>query len=113
MLSPQKERKDTTDTDTPSTPSRTIPLQRGLFANGIWHCNCRDRAPAVKLQTRNQGVNHGRWCAYLDPVSGISYKKQTKNEKREGKVANWFSTDSLHMPTTTTIESELRVFLVE
>lgn len=92
MLSPQKDRKDTTtaDTDPPSTPSKTIPLQRGHFAHGIWHCNCRDRAPAVKLQTRNQGVNHGRWCAYPPCIQDILQKKN-KNKKRKGKLANWSS----------------------
>ena len=38
-----------------------VPL-RGLFADGIWQCNCEPRMPAERFQTKNGGKNHGRWC---------------------------------------------------
>ncbi|KAI9045619.1 uncharacterized protein KD926_008035 [Aspergillus affinis] len=54
MLSPQK---------SPSkglSPRTSVPL-RGLFADGVWRCDCSGRPPAVKLQTKNHGMNHGKW----------------------------------------------------
>lgn len=35
--------------------------KRGLFSNGVWHCDCDNRLPADKFQTKNGGKNHGRW----------------------------------------------------
>ncbi|GAQ04632.1 hypothetical protein ALT_1953 [Aspergillus lentulus] len=42
------------------SPRTAVPL-RGLFLEGVWRCNCPERPPAVRLQTKNHGVNHGRW----------------------------------------------------
>ncbi|MCJ1378433.1 hypothetical protein MMC17_001531 [Xylographa soralifera] len=39
---------------------QTAPL-KGLFADGIWQCNCTPRLPAEHFQTKNGGRNHGRW----------------------------------------------------
>jgi hypothetical protein len=36
-------------------------MRRGLFSNGVWHCDCDPRMPADKFQTKNGGKNHGRW----------------------------------------------------
>lgn len=38
-----------------------VPL-KGLFIDGVWHCNCEPRLPAEHFQTKNGGMNHGRWC---------------------------------------------------
>lgn len=35
--------------------------KRGLFVDGIWHCDCESRLPADKFQVKNGGKNHGRW----------------------------------------------------
>lgn len=35
--------------------------RRGLFVNGIWHCDCEPRLPAEKFRVKNGGKNHGRW----------------------------------------------------
>lgn len=35
--------------------------KRGLFGNGMWHCDCEPRLPAEKFQVKNGGKNHGRW----------------------------------------------------
>ena len=40
-----------------------VPL-RGLFADGVWQCNCDPRVPADHFQTKNGGKNHGRWCMF-------------------------------------------------
>lgn len=41
-------------------PAQKVPL-KGLFSNGVWHCNCEPRLPAQNFQTKNGGKNHGRW----------------------------------------------------
>lgn len=41
-----------------------VPL-KGLFSDGIWKCNCDPRMTAQRLQTKNGGNNHGRWCMQL------------------------------------------------
>ncbi|KAL7629385.1 hypothetical protein AAE478_000905 [Parahypoxylon ruwenzoriense] len=43
----------------PSTPSGKVPL-KGLFRNGVWHCNCIPRLPAVLLQVKKDTANKGR-----------------------------------------------------
>ncbi|KAI1395499.1 hypothetical protein F4819DRAFT_187976 [Hypoxylon fuscum] len=43
----------------PNTPSGKVPLD-GLFRNGVWHCNCSPRLPAVRLQVRKDTPNKGR-----------------------------------------------------
>lgn len=35
--------------------------KRGLFSSGVWHCDCENRMPADKFQTKKAGKNHGRW----------------------------------------------------
>ncbi|KAF7587311.1 hypothetical protein BBP40_007420 [Aspergillus hancockii] len=54
MISPQKHSNGA------SSPRTSVPL-RGLFLDGTWRCNCPERPPAAKLQTKNHGINHGRW----------------------------------------------------
>ncbi|KAI4154569.1 MAG: hypothetical protein LQ340_001599 [Diploschistes diacapsis] len=34
---------------------------KGLFADGIWKCDCDPRLPAEHFPTKNGGPNHGRW----------------------------------------------------
>ncbi|KAI0176238.1 hypothetical protein GGR52DRAFT_571205 [Hypoxylon sp. FL1284] len=43
----------------PSTPSSRV-AQRGLFRNGVWHCNCSPRLPAIRLIVRKDTPNKGR-----------------------------------------------------
>ena len=35
--------------------------QRGLFADGIWHCDCKPRLPAEHFKVKKAGPNQGRW----------------------------------------------------
>ncbi|KIW64976.1 hypothetical protein PV04_07270 [Phialophora macrospora] len=35
--------------------------KRGLFADGVWLCDCEPRLPADKFQTKKGTKNHGRW----------------------------------------------------
>ncbi|KAI0842037.1 hypothetical protein F5Y06DRAFT_166646 [Hypoxylon sp. FL0890] len=44
----------------PSTPSGNKVLRKGLFRNGVWHCNCIPRLPAVLLQVKKDTRNKGR-----------------------------------------------------
>ncbi|TPR08678.1 hypothetical protein CAN33_005385 [Aspergillus niger] len=57
MLSPTKAFGSS---PSPHSPRTAVPL-RGLFLDGVWRCNCPERPPAAKFQTKNHGVNHGRW----------------------------------------------------
>lgn len=63
-----------------------VPL-KGLFSDGVWHCNCAPRLPAQRFQTKNGGKNHGRWCT--SPHAGV---RRTS--------ANPLMVYSLYMPTT-------------
>ncbi|KAI1096271.1 hypothetical protein F5B19DRAFT_227471 [Rostrohypoxylon terebratum] len=44
---------------TPNTPASKTPL-KGLFRNGVWHCNCIPRLPAVQLTVTRETANKGR-----------------------------------------------------
>lgn len=51
-----------------NTKQRTQP--RGLFADGIWHCDCNPRLPAEHFKVKKEGKNQGRWfytCQQQDP----------------------------------------------
>ena len=62
-----------------------VPL-KGLFADGVWQCNCHPRLPAEHFQTKNGGKNHGRWC-------------KNRTFSKPVLEADWIG--SLHMPETT------------
>ncbi|KAL6711871.1 hypothetical protein ACN47E_002914 [Coniothyrium glycines] len=34
---------------------------RGQFVNGVWHCDCTPRQPAIHFETKKPGPNKGRW----------------------------------------------------
>jgi hypothetical protein len=43
---------------------------KGLFADGIWHCNCTPRLPAEHFKVKKEGKNQGRWfytCQNKEP----------------------------------------------
>ncbi|KAJ6112147.1 hypothetical protein N7523_008208 [Penicillium sp. IBT 18751x] len=44
----------------PMSPRNAVAL-KGLFQDGIWMCNCRERLPAVKRETKKAGKNQGRY----------------------------------------------------
>ncbi|RMY04290.1 hypothetical protein D0868_07026 [Hortaea werneckii] len=45
---------------------------KGLFADGIWQCNCTPRLPAEHFKVKKEGKNQGRWF----------YTCQQQQEKR-------------------------------
>ncbi|OQO06211.1 hypothetical protein B0A48_08799 [Cryoendolithus antarcticus] len=50
-------------------PKRTSGL-KGLFADGIWQCNCDPRLPAEHFRVKKEGKNQGRWfytCQNSEP----------------------------------------------
>ncbi|MCJ1359230.1 MAG: hypothetical protein MMC33_009230 [Icmadophila ericetorum] len=59
---------------------------KGLFADGIWQCNCEPRLPAIRLQCKNGKENHGRWCEYA------------QRQKPQPKQCNFFLWDSEAKP---------------
>ena len=50
-----------------------VPL-KGLFADGVWKCNCDPRLPAQHFQTKNGGKNHERWCR-PSPIATSSHDR--------------------------------------
>jgi len=43
---------------------------KGLFADGIWHCDCTPRLPAEHFKVKKVGKNQGRWfytCQQQEP----------------------------------------------
>lgn len=40
-------------------PKSTV--AKGVFSNGIWHCNCTPRLPAEHFKVKKEGKNQGRW----------------------------------------------------
>ncbi|KAI8940134.1 hypothetical protein NX059_003847 [Plenodomus lindquistii] len=34
---------------------------KGMFTNGVWHCDCNPREPAIHFETKKAGPNQGRW----------------------------------------------------
>ncbi|KAF1912381.1 hypothetical protein BDU57DRAFT_559626 [Ampelomyces quisqualis] len=34
---------------------------RGQFVDGVWHCDCDPRKPAVHFETKKEGPNKGKW----------------------------------------------------
>jgi hypothetical protein len=47
------------DTSTDNAHARTT--TRGLFADGVWHCDCTPRLPAEHFPVKKKGPNKGRW----------------------------------------------------
>lgn len=41
--------------------SRSTTANKGVFADGIWHCNCTPRLPAEHFKVKKEGKNQGRW----------------------------------------------------
>ena len=61
-------------------------LLKGLFSDGVWHCNCEPRLPAEHFQTKNGGKHHGRWCKsssiYNCPSNDLVYTCQKPQPRR-------------------------------
>ncbi|EMC93250.1 hypothetical protein BAUCODRAFT_36923 [Baudoinia panamericana UAMH 10762] len=50
--------------------AQAVRLPKGLFADGIWMCNCTPRLPAEHFKVKKEGKNQGRWfytCQQADP----------------------------------------------
>lgn len=73
--------------------------KRGLFSNGIWHCDCDNRLPADKFQTKNGGKNHGRWfytCQRPQPSRcGFFLWEDEAKVREEGAVLSNSNTEPM------------------
>jgi hypothetical protein len=47
---------------------------KGLFVDGVWHCDCTPRKPAVHFEVKKDGPNKGKWFR--------SCQKQMSDESR-------------------------------
>lgn len=53
-----------------SSNNNTSARLKGLFADGIWHCDCTPRLPAEHFKVKKEGKNQGRWfytCQQSEP----------------------------------------------
>lgn len=71
-------------------PKSTAP--RGVFADGIWHCDCTPRLPAEHFKVKKEGKNQGRWfytCQNREPQRcGFFLWDEDAKLREEGAVLN-------------------------
>lgn len=71
-------------------PRSTQP--RGVFADGIWHCDCKPRLPAEHFKVKKEGKNQGRWfytCQQTEPNRcGFFLWDEDAKIREEGAVLN-------------------------
>jgi len=71
-------------------PRSTAP--RGVFADGIWHCDCTPRLPAEHFKVKKEGKNQGRWfytCQNREPQRcGFFLWEEDAKLREEGVVLN-------------------------
>lgn len=69
---------------------RTRTQPRGLFADGIWHCDCDPRLPAEHFRVKKEGKNQGRWfytCQKQDRCGFFLWDEDAK-PREEAAVLN-------------------------
>jgi hypothetical protein len=73
-----------------SAPRSTVP--RGVFADGIWHCDCTPRLPAEHFKVKKESKNQGRWfytCQNQEPQRcGFFLWDEDAKLREEGAVLN-------------------------
>lgn len=70
--------------------ARTRTQPRGLFADGIWHCDCDPRLPAEHFRVKKEGKNQGRWfytCQKQDRCGFFLWDEDAK-PREEAAVLN-------------------------
>jgi hypothetical protein len=65
---------------------------RGVFADGIWHCDCTPRLPAEHFKVKKENKNQGRWfytCQNQEPQRcGFFLWDEDAKIREEGAVLN-------------------------
>jgi hypothetical protein len=65
---------------------------RGVFADGIWHCDCTPRLPAEHFKVKKESKNQGRWfytCQNQEPQRcGFFLWDEDAKVREEGAVLN-------------------------
>ena len=65
---------------------------RGVFADGIWHCDCTPRLPAEHFKVKKESKNQGRWfytCQNQEPQRcGFFLWDEDAKFREEGAVLN-------------------------
>lgn len=63
---------------------------RGLFADGVWHCDCTPRLPAEHFKVKKESKNKGRWfytCQHAqDKRCGFFLWDEDAKTREEGAV---------------------------
>ncbi|KAK3704396.1 hypothetical protein LTR37_013819 [Vermiconidia calcicola] len=68
---------------------RSSTQPRGLFADGIWHCDCTPRLPAEHFKVKKEGKNQGRWfytCQRSDKGCGFFLWDDDAKPREEAAV---------------------------
>jgi len=65
---------------------------KGVFADGIWHCDCTPRLPAEHFKVKKESKNQGRWfytCQNQEPQRcGFFLWDEDAKVREEGAVLN-------------------------
>jgi hypothetical protein len=71
-------------------PRSTAP--KGVFADGVWHCDCTPRLPAEHFKVKKESKNKGRWfytCQNQEPQRcGFFLWDEDAKLREEGAVLN-------------------------
>lgn len=71
-------------------PRSTAP--KGVFADGVWHCDCTPRLPAEHFKVKKESKNQGRWfytCQNQEPQRcGFFLWDEDARLREEGAVLN-------------------------
>ncbi|KAJ4987393.1 hypothetical protein SVAN01_07131 [Stagonosporopsis vannaccii] len=52
---------------------------RGLFVEGVWHCDCTPRQPANHFEVKKPGPNQGKWCKFQDAMCTCQKQQDDKS----------------------------------
>ncbi|KAH9879101.1 hypothetical protein J1614_002536 [Plenodomus biglobosus] len=78
---------------------------KGLFTNGVWHCDCNPRQPAIHFETKKAGPNQGRWFRSCQKQDGARcafflWDDQAQAREQAALMNNSRTEPTLNPPTT-------------
>ncbi|KAF9699777.1 hypothetical protein EKO04_002395 [Ascochyta lentis] len=81
--------------------------QKGLFIDGVWHCDCTLRQPANHFEVKKQGPNQGKWFRTCQKQQGDQSRckfflwDSYAHPREAAALANNTSTESPHTTSKT------------
>ncbi|KAG9188842.1 hypothetical protein G6011_07547 [Alternaria panax] len=73
---------------------------RGQFLNGVWHCDCNPRLPAVHFETKKEGANKGKWFRTCQKPKGGQCKFFLWDHDAQPREKNALASNSRTEPAT-------------